>query len=285
MPRATPGRKPEMAGTIERRIGVDYMFLERGGCEEDLEHGARRVHVLVGAIEHAVRRALQNIDALTVGVRADEDVWVVAGTARQREYCAGVRVEHDDRAVFRFEETLAMALQPDIERETHGLAGRRLLFFLEREAVTETVHEIFDVRIAKGIGTDLRRARGEFRHEHVSVAAVQLVLEPRLDAGTADEVAHLVAILGAFEFGLVDLAQVAQKLAGGFSVNVAAQRAHDGEHARQRVGVFVDAGRDRRGHVVPHEDLLVRFAGLARLGDARAQRRGVNTGDFLEPRA
>src|SRR5262249_44935394 len=118
-----------------------------------------------------------------------------------------------------------------------------------------------DAREAAAIGTQLWPARGELRDDGVAVLAVEGGLVFAFDAVAAEEVAKDVALVFEVgEFGIVDLAEVAEDLSGGGAEVVAALRADDGDYAGKRMRVFLDARALRLGDVFLHHDLFEGFA-------------------------
>src|SRR5579859_5572291 len=82
------------SGTHERSVQIDQIRVERRGCGDGLERGARNVQRLNGAIEKWLRRVGLQFGQLFVRrVRVEE--WL----RDECEHGTGTRVNGDDRAI------------------------------------------------------------------------------------------------------------------------------------------------------------------------------------------
>ena len=99
--------------------------LQRRHRHEGLVGRARRIGAAQGPVEQRlVDRLVERLPVLVIDA-VDEQVGVEGGLAHQGQHLAGLGVERDQCAAAVAVQVLDQLLQPDVDRQHHGVAGRR----------------------------------------------------------------------------------------------------------------------------------------------------------------
>ena len=217
--------KYEEARVVDQRAGCSLVRMECGHRHERLEGRPRRV----GAAQRTVQQGLvERLVEIAPGLdidAVDEQVRVEGRLADEGEHLAVARIDGHQRAAPVAEQRFDERLQPDVDRQHDGVAGRR------RVAV-EPPH-----RAARGAGLDLFEAG----------RAVQVVLVALLDAELADVlgaavVGRVITVVDGFLLGLVDAADVAEQVAADLAERIVAKQPRLHVDARKAEALCGEAG-------------------------------------------
>ena len=256
------------------------MLLHRGERGHGLEDRARRIRAEGRAVERRVvlqRGRLRRqplIGELPHRDAAGEHRRLVRRRRREREDRAVRRVEGDDRAAVR--RPLAVAVR-EADSVLERLLGGLLELQVEREA--QRVPRLRQRRGDHGAA----RVVGRVHVQPLGAGdAAQVRVVARLDAGLADLVAGLVALLRlALQLARGDLADVAEHLRGERAIRVVPDVAPFDGHAGKLARVLGEVDDHRLARRVTHDDGRERIAGAPL--DARRDLVQRHAGHVREP--
>ncbi len=200
--------KREVARVGDRILGRALVVFEGRERHEGLDGRTRGILAAQRpVVEGFVGRGVERIPVLRVDA-VDEEVGIEAGLGDQREDIARFRIDRHQRAAKLLEGFLGDALQPQVEGH-HEVVARQRLASRQRPD-----------RAAAGVDFDPLGAGH----------AVQLLLVGALDAKLADVVGALVVAgealrLDALHVGVVDAADVADRVRGDFALRIGAEEA------------------------------------------------------------